>query len=239
MRSSSKRGSAGDGSARSSSRVVCIEIRSPRPCVVRLSRVQSCYLNSARPAPVCSSVQPVPREQLGFKLAGDTKQCYACRKVQPTECFARLINKGVEYRNRRCNACRHRRQEGSPLVREKKDLLVAAKARPCADCGRSWPAVCMNFDHVRGTKLFGISSAVRWKSIEALQQEIAKCDIVCACCHRIRTETRPHHEGKKRGRPPVFLAKVGDATVEVRPVEAPAELSEGGCKNPTVPQTIC
>lgn len=181
----------------------------------------------------------MPREQLGFKLAGDTKRCYSCKKVQPVECFAKLINKGVEYRNRRCNACRHRRQEGSPLVQEKKALLVAAKSRPCADCGRTFPPLCMDFDHVRGVKLFLIGTAVRWKSIAALNEEIAKCDVVCACCHRIRTETRPHHEGKKRGRPPVYLAKVGHETVDVRPVEAPTELSEGGCKNPAAPSSLC
>lgn len=50
----------------------------------------------------------------------------------------------------------------------------------------------MDFDHRDGSnKETEISNMARlgssWKSIE---QEIKKCDLVCACCHRIRTEQR-------------------------------------------------
>jgi hypothetical protein len=45
----------------------------------------------------------------------------------------------------------------------------------------------MDFDHVRGEKLFGIAvnMNISWERLEA---EIAKCEIVCANCHRIRTK---------------------------------------------------
>ena len=65
------------------------------------------------------------------------------------------------------------------------------ESTPCADCGNSFTACCMDFDHVRGIKVDAVSQMVRrgdkWSIIEA---EITKCDIRCANCHRIRTELR-------------------------------------------------
>jgi hypothetical protein len=69
--------------------------------------------------------------------------------------------------------------------------ITALKNRPCMDCGNSYPAVCMDFDHVLGKKLISVSllpsTRYRWERIEA---EIAKCDLVCANCHRLRTQKR-------------------------------------------------
>ena len=64
-------------------------------------------------------------------------------------------------------------------------LVRAAKAVPCADCGVQYPYYVMDFDHVRGEKLFEISAGHR--HIALLLDEIAKCDVVCANCHRART----------------------------------------------------
>jgi hypothetical protein len=73
----------------------------------------------------------------------------------------------------------------------KRDYVNELKKKPCMDCGRVYPPYVMEFDHVRGTKDRSISRAVRdllsWQRLEA---EIAKCDLVCANCHRIRTFAR-------------------------------------------------
>jgi len=59
---------------------------------------------------------------------------------------------------------------------------------PCMDCDQVFPAVCMDYDHVRGEKKFGICQMVNMTySKELILEEIAKCDLVCANCHRIRT----------------------------------------------------
>jgi hypothetical protein len=57
----------------------------------------------------------------------------------------------------------------------------------CLDCGTTDTRV-LEFDHVRGEKLFNIGG-IR-KGMKALEEEIAKCDVVCANCHRIRTYDR-------------------------------------------------
>lgn len=72
---------------------------------------------------------------------------------------------------------------------QNKRYIDSLKNVPCADCGGRFPAVCMDFDHRPGeTKTGEISGFTR--GIEALKREIAKCDLVCANCHRIRTAKR-------------------------------------------------
>lgn len=63
---------------------------------------------------------------------------------------------------------------------------------PCVDCGEA-DIRMLDFDHVRGKKSDEISRMVNigysWPTIKA---EIAKCEVRCANCHRIR-------ESKKNG----------------------------------------
>lgn len=70
----------------------------------------------------------------------------------------------------------------------KRRYIVAAKKRPCLDCGKRFPTCCMDFDHRDPKeKCFSIGVGYRSVSLDALIAEIAKCDLVCANCHRIRT----------------------------------------------------
>jgi hypothetical protein len=73
-----------------------------------------------------------------------------------------------------------------------RSLILATKDRPCADCGGRWEALVMEFDHLPGAdKRFNIGDARArkwgWRRLEA---EIAKCEVVCPTCHRIRTLRR-------------------------------------------------
>jgi hypothetical protein len=82
---------------------------------------------------------------------------------------------------------RFRRQRLKEHVRKFKD-------KPCADCGESYPYYVMDFDHRPGTdKLFEIADYLATRVVstyEKLDAEIAKCDVVCSNCHRIRTHGR-------------------------------------------------
>jgi hypothetical protein len=70
-----------------------------------------------------------------------------------------------------------------------KEKIDHFKRVSCADCGNTFPTVCMDFDHVRGKKLYNIANmkSSAWELIEA---EIKKCDVICSNCHRIRTHNR-------------------------------------------------
>ena len=67
-------------------------------------------------------------------------------------------------------------------------LIIREKSKPCADCKRWYKPWQMDFDHVRGTKRFSIGQSITCGlGITAFKEEIKKCDIICANCHRDRT----------------------------------------------------
>jgi hypothetical protein len=68
-------------------------------------------------------------------------------------------------------------------------IIQEAKNIPCMDCGKKFPTICMDFDHVRGIKVRHVST-FRTGTEKSLMAEIDKCDIVCANCHRMRTQSR-------------------------------------------------
>ncbi len=138
------------------------------------------------------------------------RRCSRCRRCLPIEQFP-LRRKGGDARYSHCRDCkaayqrewyarngeRHRAVTAANRAaqREKnKDIVRAAKNRPCADCGLRFPPYVMDFDHVRGKKVENIALLKTYASSSALVAEIAKCDVVCANCHRVRT-----HERRKAG----------------------------------------
>jgi hypothetical protein len=72
-------------------------------------------------------------------------------------------------------------------------LLDYFAAHPCADCGEDDPAV-LEFDHLDDQeKAFEIAAALPYRAWASILAEIAKCDVVCANCHRRRTARRGGH----------------------------------------------
>ena len=69
-------------------------------------------------------------------------------------------------------------------------FIQAKKRVPCADCGVSFPYYVMDFDHVRGLKAFDIGASLRNKNFAQLKEEVEKCEVVCANCHRVREHKR-------------------------------------------------
>ena len=74
--------------------------------------------------------------------------------------------------------------------------LEELKSKPCTDCGGVFHPYAMEFDHLPGlgktrdvARMMVISS---WKKVLA---EIAKCELVCANCHRVRTFKRLQEKG--------------------------------------------
>lgn len=64
-------------------------------------------------------------------------------------------------------------------------IIREAKEVPCADCGVEYPPWVMDFDHRDPTQKLNIVSKMRAE--RTVREEIAKCDVVCANCHRERT----------------------------------------------------
>jgi hypothetical protein len=69
-------------------------------------------------------------------------------------------------------------------------LVRLYKSTGCADCGEVYPPYVMDFDHLEDTeKVSNVASMAGW-SLEKVEAEIAKCEVVCANCHRVRTHDR-------------------------------------------------
>jgi hypothetical protein len=70
-------------------------------------------------------------------------------------------------------------------------LLDDLRDRPCADCGGRFASCAMDFDHREpGTKRSAVTRMIGRASAARILDEVEKCDIVCANCHRLRTFER-------------------------------------------------
>ena len=68
-----------------------------------------------------------------------------------------------------------------------KDYL---KDKCCVDCGNTNPIV-LEFDHIIGVKRKNVSEMITQAySLKTIKEEISKCEIRCANCHRIVTHYR-------------------------------------------------
>ena len=109
-------------------------------------------------------------------VGGFRPQCRACANV-------------VDRRFRRDNPDRFRRAQRKHRQNQKQKVSAIKLASGCVDCGYNEHPEALEFDHLPGMeKLFNISKNIRpWPQVLA---EIAKCEVVCANCHRVRTATR-------------------------------------------------
>ncbi len=128
-----------------------------------------------------------------FSRKGTGFQC-RCK-----ECFA-LYHKKYYEKNKEKYFAKNRRNKTRQRTRLKQ-ILLSAKNRPCRDCGGNFHPWVMEFDHLEGTtKISAVASmATRGCTNEKLLAEIAKCEVVCANCHRMRTFRRlqkRNHENK-------------------------------------------
>jgi hypothetical protein len=90
----------------------------------------------------------------------------------------------------------HRRQ------RARCEQLRQLKAQPCADCGVAFAPHQMDFDHRDpASKSFALAAGrVLLMNERRVLDEVAKCDVVCANCHR--TRTRLQHQARLAARGP-------------------------------------
>ncbi len=84
-----------------------------------------------------------------------------------------------------------RRAYRRKIYKENKEAFNKLKDVPCKDCNQNFPHYVMDFDHARGIKKVSIGHLGQGKpSARYAQEELEKCDVVCANCHKIRTHVR-------------------------------------------------
>jgi hypothetical protein len=87
-----------------------------------------------------------------------------------------------------CKTCTKKRT--TARVRAQRGFLNEIKLESgCVDCGYNDNPVALQFDHIEDNKEFTIGQRAG-NSMERLMEEVAKCEVVCANCHHIRTHRR-------------------------------------------------
>jgi hypothetical protein len=131
-----------------------------------------------------------------------TKLCRGCDTTKNTKEFAKHKNRkdGLQAFCRECNKARskayykrniksHRQRttlNRKQHITEVRQYIVDYLTKhPCVDCGMT-DIRTLEFDHVRGIKS-DVISRLMYGSIKLLKEEILKCDVRCANCHRIKT----------------------------------------------------
>ena len=132
------------------------------------------------------------------------KVCTKCNEEKPLDDF-HFAKKAEGKRSSWCKSCkqayeseyyrnnpRRREQINAQNKRGKaqaKAIVDEAKSVGCADCSES-DLIVLEFDHLGDDKEANVSDLVNHGSVNKVLDEIAKCDVVCANCHRRRTHRR-------------------------------------------------
>ena len=136
------------------------------------------------------------------------RTCSTCKQTKPLDAF---YKKNVTQYRSDCKDCHkavirprsrahYRANKGYYRKRnQKRTAAITAFVRQykinnptCTDCQLDHPWWRLDFDHLEGFKKDGEVSRARslkWSN-ERILREIAKCELVCANCHRDRTHTR-------------------------------------------------
>lgn len=71
------------------------------------------------------------------------------------------------------------------LLREKRKYIQKARTKPCAKCGIQLDTLLMDFDHLHSKRKN--LAAMTVNSYKKINQEIAKCQVLCIFCHKEKT----------------------------------------------------
>lgn len=139
------------------------------------------------------------------------KKCSSCCEIKTPDSFGKKkrAKDGLQSLCKQCNKTyqqvHYATNKQDYLDRNKRavfdtrEWLAAYKTgKPCADCNGVFHHVAMDFDHL-GDKLLDVSDMIKHGKKKILE-EIAKCELVCSNCHRIRTYERMLLSSNRTGR---------------------------------------
>jgi hypothetical protein len=133
------------------------------------------------------------------------RRCGRCGQLKPIAQFA-WRRRRKRQRDNICAPCRaaygrehylaNRQKYIDAEARRKREraetrtkyLIEFFRSNPCSDCGETDPVV-LEFDHLRD-KRFEVTNQFASRNWQEILDEIAKCEVVCANCHKRRTARR-------------------------------------------------
>jgi hypothetical protein len=127
--------------------------------------------------------------------------CHTCNQNLPEEDFHKRKQASKRGKQSWCKNCRkeydkvyHKKRWKSGKKKEQQEVRQNINREfifrfllrnPCVDCGENDPVV-LEFDHLKD-KIKNVSEMARHFSIDKLREEIEKCEVRCANCHRRKT----------------------------------------------------
>jgi hypothetical protein len=131
----------------------------------------------------CGELKPLDTFAWHRKASGQRQHhCRECQKVIGREHYLANRQRYIEMEARRKKARNEQRM---------RQLIEFLREHPCVDCGESDPLV-LEFDHLEN-KRFNVSQGFAGRNWQTIVEEMAKCEVVCANCHRRRTALRHGH----------------------------------------------
>jgi hypothetical protein len=130
-----------------------------------------------------------------------TKVCSKCGKRKKTTEFS-FRNKKIGTRRAECKECfkplvanhykkNRKAYDDRGIARRQASrnwILNYLSSKKCIDCDTSDIRV-LEFDHTSDDKDYNVATLVsQGYGLATLEKEVAKCDVVCANCHKIRTD---------------------------------------------------
>ena len=110
------------------------------------------------------------------------RKCMTLRQMKWNKKFNKTTGGKVVYKRRQ-----------NEWKRKRKQSLANLLGGRCIDCGWSIHPSGLEFDHVRGQKLFSVGANGISHTWEECLTEVAKCELRCANCHAIRTHDPKFH----------------------------------------------
>ena len=139
-----------------------------------------------------------PNYELAF---ASVKVCGKCKKMRPEadfhrrgpilQAWCRECRKSYDAEYHARNRARRRERRRLKAIEFRQWYWALKESLPCTDCGKFFPHPAMTWDHLPGyEKRDDVGSLTRTSSRRVVLDEIAKCEIVCANCHALRTFER-------------------------------------------------
>lgn len=124
------------------------------------------------------------RQLVKYKIIDgiECKRCASCTKFKALTEFDYYRG----YAAGACRSCSNQERKTRYLVKKKK--AIEYKGGKCFDCKKTFQDCLYDFHHLEPhTKEFNIGQS-RYHKWEKIKEELDKCVLLCAHCHRLRHE---------------------------------------------------
>ena len=138
------------------------------------------------------------------------KKCYTCGEVKNKSdfnknktrkdglnsicrCCSRARSRQYYDENREHHKTQTKIRNDEQRKRNQEYVFKYLSECSCVDCGLFGDPIALEFDHQRDKKMAVSVMVTSGYSIESIQEEIDKCEVRCANCHRHKTARDQNH----------------------------------------------